>query len=79
MSCFGISHFPQFTDVNGIVRENIMEFPEHVRREIKILARKNMITSVQKELDRESDGNWTIRYIDLSSGFQDEQEIKIES
>jgi len=56
-----------------------MEFPEHVRREIKILARKNMITSVQKELDRESDGNWTIRYIDLSSGFQDEQEIKIES
>ena len=23
MSCFGISHSPQFTDVNGIVRENI--------------------------------------------------------
>ncbi len=77
--CFNFPPPYKFTDVNGIVRENIMEFPEHVRREIKILARKNMITSVQKELDRESDGNWTIRYIDLSSGFQDEQEIKIES
>ena len=60
MSCFGISHSPQFTDVNGIVRENIMEFPDHVRREIKILARKNTITSVQKELN----GGWIIRYME---------------
>jgi hypothetical protein len=77
--CFNFPPPYKFTDVNEIVRENIMEFPEHIRREIKILARKNKVTSVQKELDRESDGNWTIRYIDLSSGFQDEQEIKIES
>lgn len=60
MSCFGIPRSPQFTDVNGIVRENIMEFPERVRREIKILARKNMITSVQKEFN----GDWKIRYME---------------
>ena len=58
MSCFGISHSPQFTDVNEIVRENIMEFPEHIRREIKILARKNKITSVQKDFY----GDWKIMY-----------------
>jgi len=62
MSCFGISQSPQFTDVNGIVRENIMEFPEYVRREIKILSRKNMITSVQKDFN----GDWKIMYMDPS-------------
>jgi len=74
MSCFGIPHSPQFTDVNGIVRENIMEFPEHVRREIKILERKNMITSVQKEFN----GDWKIRYMEPPLNIA-EQEFIVES
>lgn len=72
MSCFGIPHSPQFTDVNEIARENISEFPEHIRREIKILSRKNKITSIQKEFN----GDLTIRYINDLNGEGEEYRIE---
>ena len=63
--CFSYIPPYKFTDVNEIARENISEFPEHIRREIKILSRKNKITSIQKEFN----GDLTIRYInDLNGG-----------
>ena len=71
--CFNFPPPYKFTDVNGIVRENVMEFPEHVRRDIKILARKNMITSVQKEFN----GDWRIRYLEPPLNTE-EQEFIVE-
>ncbi len=71
--CFSYIPPYKFTDVNEISRENISEFPEHIRREIKILSRKNKITSVQKEFN----GDLTIKYINDLNG--EGQEYRIES
>ena len=71
--CFSYTPSYKFTDANEIARENISEFPEHIRREIKILSRKNKITSIQKEFN----GDLTIRYINDLNG--EGQEYRIES
>ena len=66
--CFSYIPPYKFTDVNGIATENILEFPEHIRREIKILSRKNKITSIHKEFN----GGLTIKYMnDLNTEEQE--------